>query len=107
MLLDSAVKANPGATWWIKGDGCDIIPGICESVQMIWSGDVDLNDGKVQEAYHLYRAKLEFISEIGLKGRQAKGTILEDLNKLHQQLLSDKDFAIKGAILYVSFLLCI
>ena len=39
---------------------------------MLWSGDVDLNDGGLQEAYQHYRAKLEFVSKIGLKGRQTK-----------------------------------
>ena len=94
-MLDSAVKTNPNTTWWIKGDGCDVVPGICESVQMVWSGDVYLNDGELQEAYQLYRKKLKFISGIGVKGNQTKAMILEDLKALHQQILSDKDFATK------------
>ena len=95
MLLDSAVKNNPDTTWWIKGDGCDVVPGVCESVNMIWSGDVDLNDGELQKHY---RTQLEFVSGIGLKGRQVKDSILKDLGTLHNWLVSDRDYAIKGAV---------
>ena len=83
-ILDSAVKASPHATWWIKGDGCDIVPGICESVQLKWSGDVDLNTGELKKAYQLYRSRLDFISGIGLKDRQEKSVLLEDLKEVHQ-----------------------
>ena len=69
LLLDSA---NPNATWWIKGDACDLVPGLFESVDIKWSGDVDLNDGKLQQAYRAYKSKLEFVSEIGLKTRQER-----------------------------------
>lgn len=96
LLLDSAVKANPHAIWWIKGDGCDVVPGVCESVDVKWSGDVDLNTGELQKSYQAYRTELEFISEIGLKSRQARCTVVEDLKKVHHQLLTDKDFTIEG-----------
>ena len=39
--MDAANNANPGTYWWIKGDGCDVIPGLGESVAGEWSGDVD------------------------------------------------------------------
>ena len=96
LVLDSAAKQNPNATWWIKGDGCDVVPGICESVNMVWSGDVDLNDGELQKAYQQYRKQLEFISGIGLNTRQTKELIVQDLKVLCDWLVSDKDFAIKG-----------
>jgi len=96
LLLDSAAKKNPNATWWIKGDGCDVVSGICESVNMVWSGDVDLNDGRLQTAYQHYRAQLEFISGIGLKARQIKGSIVQDLKVLYDWLVSVRDYAIKG-----------
>ena len=102
LLLDSAVKSNPHAFWWIKGNGCDILPGLCESVQLKCSGDVDLNTGKLQQSYETYKLRLKFVSEIGLKSRQERNMILEDLKKLHTQLTADKDFAISGAHIHYS-----
>ena len=63
---------------------------------LTWSGDVDLNDGELQKAYQHYRVRLEFISGIGLKGRQARDSILKDLGTLYDWLVSDRDYAIKG-----------
>jgi len=96
LLLDSAAKKNPGATWWIKGDGCDVVPGICESVNMVWSGDVDLYGEKLQKAYQHYRSQLEFISGIGLKARQIKDSIVQDLKTPYDWLVSNRDYATKG-----------
>ena len=45
-MLEEANKSHPGAWWWIKGDGTDVTAGLGESVKHIWSGDVDLADGK-------------------------------------------------------------
>lgn len=95
-LLDAAVKAKPHATWWIKGDGCDIVPGLCESVHLKWSGDVDLNDGKVQCDYQQYKSRLDFVSGLGVGTRQSRSIIHGDLSTLHQQLLMDKEFSVKG-----------
>ena len=98
LLLDSASKANPHAIWWIKGDGCDVVPGICESVTLKWSGDIDLNTGELQASYKEYRARLRFIAEIGLKTRQERCIVMEDLKKVRQQLVDEKDFAIQGMV---------
>ena len=67
-----------------------------------WSGDVDRNTGKLQQSYETYKLRLEFVSEIGLKSRQERNMILEDLKKLHTQLIADKDFAISGAHIHYS-----
>ena len=61
-----------------------------------WNGDVDLNTGELQQSYEAYQLRLKFVSEIGLKSRQERNMILEDLKKLHTQLITDKDFAISG-----------
>lgn len=74
---------------------------------MVWSGDVDLNDGELQKAYQHYRAQLELISGIGLKGRQAKDSVLEDLQTLYDWLVSDRDYAIKGVLLLVIKYVCL
>lgn len=96
LLLDAAAKANPHATWWIKGDGCDVVPGLCESVQQKWSGDVDLGDGSLQDCYKSYQSKLNFVSGLGLGTRRDKEVIRDDLDTIVNNLRSDKDFVIKG-----------
>ena len=45
-MLDEVVANAPkGTTWWIKGDACDVVSGLGESVKGEWSGDVDMSDG--------------------------------------------------------------
>lgn len=46
--LDEAAIQHPDVWWWIMGDGCDVVSGLGESTRHIWSGDVDLADGKLQ-----------------------------------------------------------
>lgn len=86
--------------WWIKGDGCDLIEGLSESMSGLWSGDVDLNTGDLQRAYDEYKSKLELISGIGLGSRQGRAMILDDLSKVYSSLRSDKEFIIKGTYMY-------
>ena len=101
-LLDyTAWNSDASTNWWMKGNGCDIVPGLCESVQHKWSGDVDLIDGKLQAAYQIYLSGLQFVSTTGLGCRRAPVVIRDDLQEIHKQLLIDKDFAIEGNIMYV------
>ena len=58
-LGTSALKSNPEAIWWLKGDGADIVPGLHESVHRQWYGDADLDDGALQE---MYQAQLNLLS---------------------------------------------
>lgn len=95
-MLDSAAKAKPNATWWIKGDACDVVPGLCESVQLKWSGDVDLNDGKLEQSYNLYNSRLRMISTLGLGTRRERHHLDNDLSTVHHELQKDKDFIVKG-----------
>ena len=45
-MLDSAASVGgPNTWWWLKGDGCDLVSGLKESVRLEWSGDVDFNTG--------------------------------------------------------------
>ena len=46
--LRDAKRSHPQAAFWIKADACDVLPGIQESVNHEWAGDVDLNDGAVR-----------------------------------------------------------
>lgn len=98
--MDAANKANPGTYWWIKGDGCDVVPGLGESVAGEWSGDVDLNTGDLQHCYEQYKSKLAFISGIGLGSRQERATVKDDLTTIYTQLRSDKDFISKGEVFF-------
>ena len=49
--------------WWIKADGVDVMAGLGESVRKEWSGDVDLNDGKVNQIHDAYLSRLKAISD--------------------------------------------
>ena len=79
------------------------MPGLCESVQLKWSGDVDLNNGELQQSYQVYRSRPDFVSGVGLGCRQGRAAIEEDLRKIHRQLLCDKQFATQGAYLYTLY----
>ena len=74
-MLDAAFKSNPDAVWWIKGDACDVVSGLCESVDSKWSGDVDLNDGEQMREYQVYKTKLEMVATLGLGTRRCKGSL--------------------------------
>ena len=41
---------------------------------------------------------MRFIAEIGLKTRQERCIVMEDLKKVRQQLVDEKDFAIRGMV---------
>jgi hypothetical protein len=96
--LDAAVKTYPEAHWWIKDDGCDLVQGLCESVSGVWSGDVDLNDGSLRRSFDECKVKLSLISQTSFGSRRGKATIKDDLSTIHTQVLSDKEFIIKGNI---------
>lgn len=61
---------------------------------MKWSGDVDLNDGTLQQSYKDYLSKLKFFAGLGIATRQC--SLKEDLVAIHEQLLCDKEFIIQG-----------
>ncbi len=63
-VIERFCQSNPCASVWIKGDGVDIQKGLCESVRGEWSGDVDLNDGKLQEMFTKYRKHVEWIAGV-------------------------------------------
>ena len=102
--MDKANKAHPGVWWWVKGDGTDIIPGLGESVKQIWSGDVDLADGKLQALYDEYLQQQCFIEGLGLGGRQGRWDVSNDTLELESQLKFDIDFLVSGMIMLLSVL---
>ena len=42
-------RCNPDGRYWIKADGTDVKPALQESLRREWNGDVDLQDGKLEE----------------------------------------------------------
>ena len=92
-MLDYAAASQPDTQWWIKGDGCDLVSGLSESVRMEWSGDVDLDDGTLQELYAAYRDRLNFIEGIGIgSSKDLRACIVNDLNASLKDLTEDKHF---------------
>ncbi|XP_065887166.1 uncharacterized protein [Dysidea avara] len=87
-VLDEAARSSPEAWWWLKADGCDITKGLKESVKQQWSGDVDLNDGCLQQQFKGYKQRLEEADKVGLQKDRAG----EDLDRTLQDLVKDLDF---------------
>lgn len=75
---------HPNSWWWIKTDGVDVLPGLGESVRMLWSGDVDLNDGNLQVQYDAYKEELRRIKQLGI---ESKEQILRDLVVIRDNLI--------------------
>ena len=92
-VLDEAKKANPDAWWWIKADGCDILPGVAESTKGIWSGDVDLNDGYLEEQKAAYKNRLPRIEKLHMDNRHYAST---ELCAHFTDLQKDKEFLHSG-----------
>ena len=81
---------------WIKGDGVDVKKGLCESVRGEWSGDVDLNDGKLQKMFSDYQNHLKWIAGLGLDDRHDIETIKQDLIEVQRRLNNDLSFINSG-----------
>ena len=96
-MLERLVSINPTTRWWIKGDGTDVVKGLWQSVSGDWGGDVDLNDGKLQQLYKGFKDRLTWISNIGLNGRDVDCT-KKDLQKALDTLSSDLHFVTSGKL---------
>ena len=99
-LLDSAARSQPGTNWWIKGDGCDLLAGLTESIRLEWSGDEDVDDGEVQKMYMAYRNQLDLIEGIGTDSRSDPPSIVEDLKKCLRAQIIDKEFLLKSKLMF-------
>lgn len=94
--LDEAAKVHAGSCWWIKADGCDVVQGLRESVRLEWSGDVDMNDGKLKKMHSLYLKRLNFIASIGLDDRKKVVIVKQDLALAKKDLDSDICFILSS-----------
>lgn len=88
-VLEEAARVHPDTWWWVKTDGCDIVAGLKEAVNHEWSGDVDLNDGKVAKLHAEYMARRKFIEDVGITCRRTRALLLSDLHKLGKDLKND------------------
>ena len=88
-MLEDAARVHPEAWWWVKADGCDIVGGLKESVKLDWSGDVDLNDGKVATLHAEYKSRLKFLQDVGMHPRKEHNVMIADLHHLQEDLKAD------------------
>jgi len=72
------------------------VKGISESVSGKWSGDVDLNDEKVQLQFHKYQQRLKFVENMGLPPRHKQEQICQDLRQVENEITVDISFITKG-----------
>lgn len=91
-VLQEAAKAHPNEWWWLKADGCDVVGGLKESVVHEWSGDVDLNDGKLANLHSEYMARRKFVEDVGVSERRERLALLSDLQKIKLDLKDDITF---------------
>lgn len=87
--------------WWVKADGCDILPGVAESTKGIWSGDVDLGDGELQTQYKQYQCRLKAIKDLCFTNREI---VLQQLLQHSSELQEDQEFLHTSKYCY--FILC-
>lgn len=91
-----------------KGDGCDIISGLEESVNCDWNGDVDLGDGQLQALYEMYMDRLKRVRnlQLNIHVRNQRNLILESLVCEERSLPQDITFITNGeiTILYAMYL---
>jgi hypothetical protein len=95
-VLENLVAVNPGAWWWIKADGTDVVKGLWESVKGKWEGDVDLNDGLLQSFRLDFEQRIKWIEGLGLEHRMGIDTVLNDLLSGLEKISSDLEFIHTG-----------
>ena len=61
-----------------------------------WSGDIDLNDGKLSNLYQNFKDRMKAASEIGLKENGTQQAIESDLTSSLRQLDDDVIFLNSG-----------
>ncbi len=71
---------------WIKGDAVDLVPGLGDSVRGDWSGDVDLNDGRLQLMFLEYQERLEEIKQFGVGANTEIEVIVAGITHENQTL---------------------
>ena len=62
------------------------------SVRGLWSGDVDLNDGKLPKMYSEYTSRLSFIKGMGLSNQHSTEQVVKDLTVCIEEVSKDVTF---------------
>lgn len=65
----------------------------------VWSGDVDLCDGKLEQQYHDMCDRLKFVKGLGLSSRGHQNVLQEDLKLVFEDSKKDSEFILKGMIM--------
>lgn len=63
-----------------------------ESVKGLWTGDVDLNDGKLPLLYETYTDRKESIKALGLPNPSDRASVIKDLSAEKKHLEEDLNF---------------
>jgi len=88
----------PDTHWWLKGDSTDVVKGLWQSTLGEWAGDVNLNDGKLQQQYIQYKSRMEEVKSLGIG--KSVDEIKSILSKEVATIRSDLSFLSNG-ILYI------
>ncbi len=100
-VLDEAAELHPNSWWWIKGDGVDLQSGLGESMRKKWSGDLDLNDGKLQKQYASYMEELSFIQNHDVTDKKK---LLDNLCTLSANIIQHREFVTESKLFNVNYL---
>lgn len=95
----ASTSTSTDTWWWIKGDGCDVVKGICESTRGEWSGDVDLNDGHLKDLQQRFKEQLQWTEGIGLEQRSDINCLKRDLTTAMESTDADLEFIHSGKCL--------
>lgn len=100
-MLEELVSLSPDARWWIKGDGTDVVKGLWQSASGEWSGDADLNDGKLRQQFKIFCQRKERINSIGMQ--ESLEAIRTELTSVVDAVKDDLHF-ISSGMLYICML---
>lgn len=103
-MLQEAAKAHPTEWWWLKADGCDVVAGLKESVEHQWSGDVDLNDGKLEKLHSQYMSRRNFIDGLNVGEKRERLALLNDLQGVKTALIGDISFLSSSKIIVITII---
>ena len=69
-----------------------------ESTKLQWNGDIDLNDGALQEQYEAYKSRLAFAESVGVNGEHSN--VAGQLATIASDLSDDLTFIHSGKLSY-------
>ena len=93
-------RLNVQSQWWIKRDWIYVLKGLWESVSGEWAGDVDLNDGKLQQAHEQHKGRIKWIKSIILQS-QGMECIKQNLMKAQDIISTEIGFVSNGMCIFI------